>query len=74
MGSLLVVGLVVAVLVWLVRGGPTRRAVPAPEDDITTPIDRDELEAAERELADDAEARDVDADDDDWGPGTANAR
>ncbi|MGE0443351.1 MAG: hypothetical protein AB7L66_08820 [Gemmatimonadales bacterium] len=60
---------VVGVLIW-VFGGGRQRAVPAPEDDVTTPVDYDELEAAERELAEDADPRTLE-DDDDWGPGVA---
>jgi hypothetical protein len=63
----------VAILAWLF-GRKRQRPIPAPEDDLETPVDQAELERAERELADDAgakPARDglVDEDDDDWGPG-----
>jgi hypothetical protein len=47
--------------------------MPAPEDDVKTPIDHAALEEAEREL-NDPRARPlcdgIDEDDDDWGPGT----
>ena len=47
-----------------------RRAVPEPEDDVTTPIDREELEQAEREVKDARGAKSIDeAEQDDWGPG-----
>lgn len=61
---------IVGLLLWLF-GGPRRRAMPAPEDDVTTPVDGDELAAAERELAEDDGAVEADDDDahDDWGPG-----
>ncbi|MFN0181297.1 MAG: hypothetical protein ACKVZ0_21020 [Gemmatimonadales bacterium] len=69
MGAIIAVAVSAAVLLWLF-GGSRKRAAPAPEDDVTTAIDREELEAAERELAEDTEARDVDDDQEDWGPGT----
>jgi beta-lactam-binding protein with PASTA domain len=69
LGALIAVAVVAAVLLWLF-GGSRKRAVPAPEDDVTTAIDREELEAAERELAEDTEAQDVDDEEEDWGPGT----
>jgi hypothetical protein len=61
----------VALLVWLF-GGAGRRPTPAPEDDVTTPIDREALAEAERELHEDGGARPIgDAiEEDDWGPGT----
>ena len=64
------VAVALALLFWLFRPVP-RRAVPAPEDDVRTPIDREELEAAERELREAGEARPLgQEDEDDWGPGT----
>ncbi len=65
---------VVGVVVWLFgRRRPPARS--APEDDLTTPVDRDELEDAERELADDPDPRSLHDgwadDEDDWGPGAA---
>lgn len=77
MRNFLVIAIAFALIIWLFRptrlAGPRPRALPAPEDDITTPIDKDELEAAERELEQDRGARalgeDPDAEDD-WGPGT----
>lgn len=68
----LLAGIVVAValLAWVLL--PRRTPVPAPEDDTTSPIDREELEAAERELQEDPGARSIDEEEaDDWGPGTA---
>lgn len=72
-------GLWIAIAVMGILAGwlflPRRRAVPEPEDDVTTPIDREELEAAERELKEDRGAgslgdrADPDDDYDDWGPG-----
>jgi hypothetical protein len=65
-----------ALLMWLLgagRGG----AAAAPEDDVDTPVDEEELRAAERELRADPEARPIhdafDDDDDDWGPGTSKS-
>lgn len=65
-----------ALLVWLLGFGQRPRDIP-PEDDVVTPIDTDELAAAERELRDDPSARPIhDAiesdpnDPDDWGPGS----
>lgn len=53
-----------ALIIWVV----SRRR---PVTDRSPVADRDELEAAERELADEEEARAFDAEDDedDWGPG-----
>jgi hypothetical protein len=69
LGTIIAAVAIGAVLLWLF-GGSRKRAAPAPEDDVTTAIDREELEAAERELAEDAEARDADDEEEDWGPGT----
>lgn len=72
MGTLIAIGLAVALLLWLIGAGRQDREI-APEDDIDTPLDADALSEAERELAEDPEARSVDEaleDDDDWGPGT----
>jgi hypothetical protein len=69
MGAIIAAVAIGAVLIWLF-GGSKKRPPPAPEDDTTTPIDREELEAAERDLADDGGARDVDDPEEDWGPGT----
>lgn len=63
----------VAILVWFLS--PRRRAEPAPEDDVSTPVDHEELAEAERELEDDRRAGPLDQEgsdpEDDWGPGTA---
>ena len=73
-GTILVAGAVLAsLIVWLTR----RRPYPGPrrlrEDDS---IDREELEAAEREVRDlDAGRRpDQGLDDEDWGPGVPRPR
>ena len=65
-----------ALFLWLTGIGRSPRQ-PAPEDDVVTPIDEDELAAAERELREDPLARPIhetaetDPDDpEDWGPGT----
>ena len=68
------VAVALALLFWLFRPVP-RRGVPAPEDDVRTPIDRDELDAAEREVRRDRQAKSLGSQaeedvEDDWGPGT----
>lgn len=65
--------LALAVVVWLVTRN--RRRSVAPEDDVHTPIDEEELAEAERELEEDGGARPLrdgydDEAADDWGPGT----
>ena len=73
MSAFLGVAAIIALLIWLM-GGKRRRTTRAPEDAVETMVDHKELEAAERELADDQEARPIHDgmvdDDDDWGPGT----
>lgn len=70
------IGIVViaALLLWLLGVGKRQDRRHAPEDDVDTPIDQAELDAAEREIRDDPDAKAaadaVDNDDDDWGPGT----
>ncbi|HEX3926775.1 MAG TPA: hypothetical protein VHW65_02165 [Gemmatimonadales bacterium] len=65
-----------ALLIWLLGVGK-RRDVPASEDDVDTPVDLDELEAAERAVKDDPDAKAaadaVDDDDEDWGPGSGHS-
>ena len=65
-----------ALLVWLLGVGRRQDARP-PEDDVETPIDHAELDAAEREIRDDPDAKAaadaVDNDDDDWGPGSGHS-
>ena len=72
MGTLLTVAVILAFLAWLLF--PRRRSMPAPEDDVASPIDKEELAAAERELSEDPGARPLDQAsedvEDDWGPGT----
>lgn len=62
-----------ALLVWLLGIGKRQDArKPEPEDDVHTPIDNAELEAAEREIQNDPDAKaaaDAVDSDDDWGPG-----
>ncbi|MEZ4585273.1 MAG: hypothetical protein R2909_02610 [Gemmatimonadales bacterium] len=74
MAGLIGAVVLIMVAVWLLAGKQRPREV-APEDDVTTPIDLEELEAAERELEEDLEGRELDDgwddDTDDWGPGTA---
>ena len=72
MGTFVTIVAPIGLLVWFIGGKRTRRT-PAPEDDVETPVDRAELEEAERELGEDESARPlrdgVDDDEDDWGPG-----
>ena len=69
------IALLALVLVWLLGLG--RRTPIAPEDDIDTPIDHDELAEAERAVKEDRTAKPaadaVDDDDDDWGPGSGHS-
>ena len=66
-----------ALLVWLLGIGKRQDHRVSPEDDVDTPIDKDELEAAEREIRNDPDAKAaadaVDSDDDDWGPGSGHS-
>ena len=66
-----------ALLVWLLGIGKRQDNRVSPEDDVDTPINHDELEAAEREVRDDPDAKAaadaVDSDDDDWGPGSGHS-
>ncbi len=76
MGTWIGVAALGALLLWLLGAG--RRGNPvAPEDDMQTPTDVDELEEAEREVRDDPDARPaadaVDDDEDDWGPGSGHS-
>jgi len=78
--TLIVIALVAAFLVWLLGLGRGRRVVAA-EDDVVTPLDENELEAAEREVRNDGSARPIGeamadeegGDDDDWGPGSGRS-
>jgi hypothetical protein len=72
MGTLMTVGLIAALAVWLAGVGRRRRNRPIPNDE----IDRAELEAAEREVRDlEASRRPEDGfDGDDWGPGATGSR
>ena len=72
------IGVMALLLVWLLGVGKRQDArKPAPEDDVNTPIDHSELDAAEREIRDDPDAKAaadaVDTDDDDWGPGSGHS-
>ena len=74
MGLFIGLALLAALFLWLTGVGKAPGHA-APEDDVDTPIDEDELSAAERDVRDDRSARPIqDADgnaddDDDWGPG-----
>jgi beta-lactam-binding protein with PASTA domain len=73
-GLIVAVALVVAVILWLIRG---RRQYPGPRLlGENAEIDQDELEDAEREVRElDSDHRpDDDVAGDDWGPGTARPR
>jgi hypothetical protein len=71
MGLWIGVALLIALVWWLFL--PRRRTARAPEDDVRSPIDRDELAEAERDLERDPRARPLeqgwDDEEDDWGPG-----
>lgn len=75
MGALIGLLALAALFAWLMGFG-SRRAAPAPEDDIDSAPDHDELAAAEAELRQDRSARAIgealegEGDDDDWGPGS----
>jgi hypothetical protein len=74
MAELLGLAALAGVVIWLF-GRTRRRATPAPEDDVETPVDEALLADAERELEEDPEARPLhdglDSEDaEDWGPGT----
>jgi hypothetical protein len=68
-GTWVGIALIAVLLIWLLGVG--KRKPVAPEDDVDTPIDEEELAEAEAELKDDPDARPTgDDDEDDWGPGT----
>jgi hypothetical protein len=71
MASLLGFAALEGLILWAF--GRRSRTPPAPEDDVTTPIDHEELARAERELGEDPDPREAtggwDEDEDDWGPG-----
>ncbi|MGH7582211.1 MAG: hypothetical protein ACREL5_03185 [Gemmatimonadales bacterium] len=75
MGTWIGLILLAALTIWLLGVG--KRRPVQPEDDVTTPIDNDELAEAEREIKDDPDAKPardaVDDDDDDWGPGSGHS-
>ena len=69
---------IAALLYWLLGIGKRQDARrQPPEDDVETPIDHAELDAAEREIRDDPDAKAaadaVDDSDDDWGPGSGHS-
>jgi hypothetical protein len=70
MSTLLTVCLLIGIAVWLFN--PKTKPAPEPGEE-REPVDRDELEAAEREVRDlDLHQRPDDGfQGDDWGPGTA---
>jgi len=75
-GSLIGLAALLGLLAWFLM--PRNKPVAAPEDDITTPLDHDELAEAEAEvMSEDArpinEALGEDGDDDDWGPGASRS-
>jgi hypothetical protein len=76
MASIIGLAALGALLVWFLGIG-RRPPIVAPEDDLETPIELDELEEAEREIRDDPDAQAAaDAmvdDDDDWGPGSGSS-
>lgn len=76
MASLIGIALMALLLLWFLGIGSHARPA-APEDDLDTPLDHDELDAAEREIRNDRDARAAaDAmvdDDEDWGPGSGSS-
>jgi hypothetical protein len=72
MSGLFILALVAAVFWWLMA--PGARRAPGPHE--VEPVDRDELEAAEREVRDlDIHQRPEDGSEgDDWGPGAAKRK
>ncbi|HEY4099987.1 MAG TPA: hypothetical protein VGM20_03825 [Gemmatimonadales bacterium] len=74
-GIWVTVALIGAFLIWLLGLGKGKPI--APEDDVDTPVDADELTEAERAVKDDPDARAaadaVDDDTDDWGPGSGHS-
>lgn len=75
-GSLIGLAALLGLLAWFLV--PRNKPAAAPEDDITTPLDHDELAEAEAEvMSEDArpinEALGEDGDDDDWGPGASRS-
>jgi hypothetical protein len=76
MGSLIGIAALGALLLWILGIGKGKPE-PAPEDDVFTIVDQDELADAEAELAEDPGARPIhealEDDDDDWGPGTSRS-
>lgn len=72
MSFLIGIAVLAVLFVWLTGFGRPKRIV-APEDDVTTPLDVDELTEAELDVRDDETARPIQEetdDPDDWGPGT----
>ena len=72
--GLIGLALLAALVFWLFGLG-RRRTLPAPEDDVESPMDEESLAEAERELKEDRGARPLqdgfeEGDTDDWGPGT----
>ncbi len=76
LGTWIGVAVVAFALVWFLGIG-RRKPIVAPEDDLDTPVDRDELAEAERAVKDDPDAKAAaDAvidDDEDWGPGSGHS-
>jgi hypothetical protein len=76
MGSLIGIAALGALLLWLLGVGK-RKPAPAPEDDVVSGTDTDELAEAEAELAEDPGARPIhealEDEDEDWGPGTSRS-
>jgi hypothetical protein len=78
MGSLIGIAAIGAFILWLIGFGRAK-PIPAPEDDIFTSVDKDELAEAEAELAEDPAARPIheamegEDDDEDWGPGSSRS-
>lgn len=80
MGAMIGLAALAALFAWLMGFG-SHRPTAAPEDDVETPIDVDELEQAELEMRDDRSARAIGEalagevtedgeEEEDWGPGS----
>jgi hypothetical protein len=69
-------GVMAVLLIWLLGIG-RRKPIVAPEDDVDSAVDHDELAEAEAAIKDDPDAKAaadaVADDDDDWGPGSGHS-
>ena len=68
--TLVVFGLLILVFLWFILGGRANRHEPTADRHINDDIDRSELEQAERDVQEAADADSVR----DWGPGASKPR